>query len=106
MEKGKKKRVGVTMARSYFYLFLSHRHAVLSRGTERKHKKYWSAQTSSKSLYPLLCLFGRIYPTKSDIFIKFQSLGGLARLDIFDQLNISGHRQVPEPWQPCLVGHI
>jgi hypothetical protein len=106
MEKGKRKELVCPWQEAISIYFWVIGMPYYQEGQNGTIKKYWSAQTSSKSLYPLLCLFGRIYPTKSDIFIKFQSLGGLARLDIFDQLNISGHRQVPEPWQPCLVGHI
>jgi hypothetical protein len=39
MEKEKKKRIGVPVTRSYFYLFLSHRHVVLSRGTQQNRRK-------------------------------------------------------------------
>jgi hypothetical protein len=75
MEKGKKKRVGVTMARSYFYLFLSHRHAVLSRGTERNHKKI------------LEC---------SNIFQISLSFAVSVWSDISNQ--VRHFHQVPEPW--------
>jgi hypothetical protein len=97
--KRKKKRVGVPVTRSYFYLFLSHRHVVLSRGTQRIRRKYLSAQTPSKSLYSLLCLFSRIYPTNLDICIEFQNCGSQAKLDISDQLDLSDPRQVLESWQ-------
>jgi hypothetical protein len=66
----------------------------------------YSAQTPCKLFNFQLCPLGRIYPIKSDIFIRFQRLGSQARLDISDpvsdisdQPDLSGLHRVPEPWQ-------
>jgi hypothetical protein len=68
-------------------------------GHNRTVENYRSTQT-------LLCLLGRIYPTKSDISIRFQRHGSSSRSDIsdlrsdiFDRPDLSGHHRVPEPWQ-------
>jgi hypothetical protein len=68
-------------------------------GHNRTVESYWSAQTPCKTFYYLSCLLGRIYTTKSDIFIGSQRRGSSARSNISDQSNLSGHHWVPEPWQ-------
>jgi hypothetical protein len=69
-------------------------------------ESYQSAQTPWKILYSPLCLLGRIYLTKLDIFIGTQKHGSTARSDIsdpksdiFDQLDLSDLHRVPQPWQ-------
>jgi hypothetical protein len=62
-------------------------------------ESYQSAQIPWKIFYSPLCLLGRIYPTKLDIFIGSQKHGNTARLDISDQPNLSGLHRFLEPWQ-------
>jgi hypothetical protein len=83
MEKEKKKRIGVPVTRSYFYLFLSHRHAVLSRGTQQNRRK--------------------LSECSNLLQISWFSIVS-AWSDISDQV---GHfHRVPEAWQLCHIGHI
>jgi hypothetical protein len=64
-------------------------------------ESYWSTQTPWKSFYSLSCQLGRIYPTKSDIFIRFQRLDSQHRSDMSDQPDLSGLHRIPETWQPA-----
>jgi hypothetical protein len=75
-------------------------------GHNRTVESYRSTQTPWKSFYSLPCLLGRIYPTKSDIFIGSQKCGSTVRSNIFnprsdisDQPNLSGLHRFLEPWQ-------
>jgi hypothetical protein len=83
IEKGKRKGNSVPMTRSYLYLFLSHRHVVLSRGTQ------WNRGKLSEYSNLLQIL---LFPPVS------------AWSDISDQLGLF-HR-IPEAWQPAQVRHI
>jgi hypothetical protein len=80
MEKGKRKGIGVPVTRSYLYLFLSHRHAVLSRGTQRNRRKLSECSNPLQNI---------LFPVVSAIS---------------DQV---GHfHRVTEVWQLCQVRYI
>jgi hypothetical protein len=99
-KKEKRKENGVLVTRSYLYLFLSHRHVVLSRGTQRNRPKLSECLIPLQILYSLPSLFGQIYPTTSDFFIGFQRLGSHPRSGISNpRSDISGLHLVPESWQ-------
>jgi hypothetical protein len=70
-------------------------------------KKISECSNPFQILYSLSSLFGRIYPTKSDIFIGFQRFGSQAKSDISNpRSDISSRCQVPEAWQAAQVRHI
>jgi hypothetical protein len=71
------------MTRSFLCLFLSHRHDVLSRGTQRNRRKL------SECSNPLKII---LFPVVS------------AWLDISDQVGLL--HWIPETWQPAQVRHI
>jgi hypothetical protein len=87
------------MIRSYLYFFLSHRHAILSRGTQRNRQKLSECWNPFHIIYSMSSLFGRIYSTTLDFFIGFQRLGSQPMSDICDQLDLLGLHWVLEPWQ-------
>jgi hypothetical protein len=61
--KRKKKRIDVPMTRSYFYLFLSHMHVVLSRGAQWNHRKMSECSIfPNLSIHYHLCLVEYIHP--------------------------------------------
>jgi hypothetical protein len=96
MEKGN----GVPVTRSYLYLFFSHRHVVLSRVTQQNRQKLSECSNPFQILYALPSLFGRIYPTKLDFFIKFQRLGSQPRSNISEP-----HQIYPTSWiYPASIG--
>jgi hypothetical protein len=88
MEKGKRKRIGVPVRRSYLYLLLSHRHAILSRGTQQNRQKLSECSNPLEIiLFPTVSvsldisdqvgLFHRIpeartYPTPGRIYLTSQ----------------------------------
>jgi hypothetical protein len=78
MKKRKRKGNGVSMIRSYLYLFFSHRHAILSRGTQRNRQKL------SECSNPLKII---LFPTVS------------TWLDLSDQVRL--FHQILETWQPA-----
>jgi hypothetical protein len=105
----KEKGNGVPMTRSYLYLFLSHSHAVLLKGTQRNRRKLsecskpleiilfptvsaWSTKSEfSSDFRGLVASAGRTYLTPSWIYltiqiypvlIEFQRLGSHPRSDI------------------------
>jgi hypothetical protein len=85
--KRKKKRNWCARDKKLFYLFLNHRHAVLSRGTQQNSQKILECS----NLF-LITLFS-IVSTWSDNCIGFQNHGSQDRSDM------SGPHRVPEPWQ-------
>jgi hypothetical protein len=78
----KEKGIGVPMTRIYLYLFLSHRHAVLSRGTQWNHRKLSKCSNSLEIIFPAMSAW-------SDISVQVRYF-----------------HQVTEAWQHCQVGHI
>jgi hypothetical protein len=113
LKKGKKKIIRCAHDKKLYLFYLSHRHAILSRGTQ--WNRWWKCQNAqnSKSFLLVLSMLDRTYPTRSDISIGFQSLGISSRSDISDASGISGPRSgsrvitVGFGWTyPTFVGHI
>jgi hypothetical protein len=61
MEKGKIEGIGVPVIGWYLYLFLSHRHAILPRGTQ------WNIQKLSECSNPMEIILFPVVSTWSDI---------------------------------------
>jgi hypothetical protein len=61
MEKGKRKENGVPVTRSVLSLFLSHRHVILSRGTQ------WNRQKLSECSNPMEIILFPVVSAWSDI---------------------------------------
>jgi hypothetical protein len=91
--KRKKKRIDVPVTRSYFYLFLSHMHAVLSRGAQWNHRKMSECSIfPNLSIHYHLCLVGYIHPGRiSPLGSRTASRSDISDLisDISDVSNLS-----------------
>jgi hypothetical protein len=109
----KKERIGVAVPRCYLFLFLSHRRAVLSRGTQQNCQKMLECSNLPNPSVSLSSLSGQIYPIRSNISIGFQNRGTASRSDISDPISdisdvsdMSSPRRVLELWQAVQVRHI
>jgi hypothetical protein len=121
------------VTRSYLYLFLSHRHAVLSRGTQRNRQKLSECSNSLQNiLFPIMsawrpsqtfssghravvALPGWTYKTPGRIYlvsriysapIGFQKPWQLLRSDISNPPDFFSLHRVPVPCHFSLIGYI
>jgi hypothetical protein len=91
-KKEKEKEMVCLWQEAIYIYFLSHRHVVLSRGSQWNRRKLSECSNPWKIFYSPL-------PTKSDIFIGSQKHGSTARSGISDQSDLSNLHWVPKLWQ-------